>query len=120
MKIPAPSESTPDFLSQSNGRLALSESPLSWQTNPLAIKLPITNGVIGASVPPAIAISASPKRIIAAASATPSSPEGHAEVTVAAFAQAPIRSATTLAGACGIDATDVVGATRLGPVSRTA
>src|SRR6202049_2883784 len=120
MKIPAPSESTPDFLSQSNGRLALSKSPLSWQTNPLAIKLPITSGVIGASVPPAIAISASPKRIIAAASATASNPEVHAEDTVAACAAAPSRSAITLAGACGIEAADVVGGIRFGPLLRTA
>src|ERR1700726_3714437 len=95
----APSASTPHSRCESKGLLALSEAPLFGPHKPLAIKLPITNDVIGASVPPAIATSAWPVRIIIAASATASTPDGHAEETVAACADAPIRSAITLAGA---------------------
>ncbi len=75
------------------------------------MKLAMVSGVMGASAPPAIASSASPERIIAAASAIASIPEGHAEETVTAFAQAPSRSAMALAAACGIEAAaEVVGA----------
>src|SRR5262249_16351803 len=69
-------------------------------------------GVIGASLPPALANSASPDRIRASASATASNPEGHADEIVVAFAQAPIRSAMTLAGACGKAVAQVLGETR--------
>src|SRR5947207_13597413 len=118
MKTQAPSEITPESRSESKGLLAFSGSPFRHELSPLAIKLDITRGVIGASVPPPIAISASPRRIMATASATASKPDGHADDTVVALAQAPIRSAMTVAGACGIDAAEVVVGMRFGPCSR--
>src|SRR5438445_463669 len=99
MKTHAPSARTPQSLSESKGRLAFSGSPLVLEQSPLPIKLAIVNGVIGASAPPATAISASPTRIITAASATASSPDGHADETVAALADAPNRSAMKFAAA---------------------
>src|SRR6266436_2870246 len=104
MKTPAPSEITPESRSRSKGRLAFSGSPFRVELRPLAIKLAIVSGVIGASAPPAMAISAAPDLINAAASANASKPEGHAEETVAAWAAVPIRSAIVFAAACGIDA----------------
>ena len=118
-KTAAPSDITPESRSISNGRLAFSGSPLRHELSPLAIKLPITKGVMGASVPPAIASSASPERIRAAASAIASRPDGQADETVAACAEVPILSAIVTAGACGIEAADVVAAMRLGPCSWT-
>src|SRR4029453_18695428 len=110
MKTHAPSESTPCSLQESKGRLTFAGSPFDSPHRPPAIKLAMTSGVTGASVPPAIAISVSPKRILVTASATASSPEGHAEETVAASAEIPILSAITLAAAWGIDAPDGLGA----------
>src|SRR5213593_4440245 len=111
---------TPESLDTSNGRLALSGSLFRQELRPLDVKQAIASGVMGASVPPAIAISASPPRIIAAASAMASNPEGHADEIVAAFAQLPSRSAITLAAPCGREAAQVVGGARSGPWSRTA
>src|SRR5947207_3289106 len=116
----APSEITPESRSRSNGRLAVSGSSFLHEASPLAMKLAMVNGVIGASAPPAMAMSASPDQIIAAASAIASKPEGQADETVAARADAPNRSAMKLTAACGIDAAAEVGAARFGPISLTA
>src|SRR6266446_4093461 len=88
--IPAPSEIMPESRDRSKGLLAVSGSPFRNELRPLAIKLAIANGVIGASAPPAMAISASPDRTIFVASAIASRPDGQAEDTVLAFAQVPI------------------------------
>ena len=82
--IPAPSEITPESRSISNGRLAFPGSAFREELKSAAAKLAIAIGVIGASLPPAIAISACPARIIDAASATASNPEGQAADTVVA------------------------------------
>src|SRR5690242_5446087 len=116
----APSDKTPDCRSESNGLLAAWGSASHAPQSPLAIKLAMVSCVIGASAPPATATSASPERIMEAASAIASRPEGHAAETVAAFAEVPIRSAIILAGACGIEAADAVVGARLGPMSCTA
>src|ERR1700739_3182927 len=99
---PAPSERTPESLERSNGRLAFSGSLFRYELNPPAINIDIASGVTGRSAPPAIAISAAPEPIIAAASAIASKPDGQADDTVAACADIPILSAITLAAACGI------------------
>ena len=113
--MPAPSEMTPESRRQIKrpARSSLARS-FACELNPAAMKLAMIIGVIGASAPPAIARSASPERIIAAASAIASIPDGHAEETVTAFAQAPSRSAMTLAAACGIEAPRQLWAARLG------
>src|SRR5947209_5475296 len=98
----------------SNGRLALAGSAFLTELRSAAVKLAIAMGVIGASLPPATAISACPARIMAAASATASNPEGQAADSVVACAKAPIRSAITFAGPCGSDAAGVIGETRFG------
>src|SRR6186713_1586665 len=100
----APSEMTPESRVRSKGRLAFCGSELRVELKPLTIKLANECGVSGASVPPAIAISASPARIIAAASATASRPDGHAEETVEELAAVPMRSAMTFAAAWGAEA----------------
>src|SRR5438552_14764220 len=102
--MPAPSDTTPESLERSKGRLAVSGSEFRRELSPDAMKLAMAKGVMGASAPPAIAISASPDRIIAAAMAMASNPDGQAEETVAALAHAPIRSAMTFVAACGFDA----------------
>src|SRR5438105_3832949 len=106
---------TPESRSRSKGRLARSGVSLRDELNPLAIKLAIARGVIGASAPPTTAISASPERMSAAPMAMASSPDGQAEETVAALAHAPRRSAMILAAACGLDAPNELGFTRSGP-----
>ena len=113
--MPAPSEMTPESRERSNGRLAVSGSEFLRELRPEAMKLAMAKGVIGASAPPAIAKSASPDRIIAAAIAIASNPDGQAEETVVAWAQAPIRSAIMLAAAWGFEAPSAVGLTRSGP-----
>src|SRR5205085_8665236 len=71
------------------GRLARSGSELRVELNPAVVKLAIDKGVIVASVPPATAMSASPCRIIVAAEAIASRPDGHAEEIVVARAEIP-------------------------------
>jgi len=56
-----------------------------------------------------MASSASPVRIVMAALATASKPDGQAVDTVAACARTPIRSAMALAAACGFNAEIAVG-----------
>src|SRR5438046_6095737 len=80
--MPAPSEMTPESRCRSNGRLARSGSEFRVELSPAVAKLAIDKGVIVASVPPATAMSASPCRIIVAAEAIASRPDGQAEVIV--------------------------------------
>src|SRR5438105_15483542 len=98
--MPAPSDTTPESLDRSKGRLAVSGSEFLCELSPEAVKLAMAKGVMGASEPPAIAISDSPDRIIAVAMAIASNPDGQAEETVEAWAHTPIRSAITFAAAC--------------------
>src|SRR3984893_4832758 len=113
--MPAPSEITPESLNKSNGRLAFSGSSFRVEQRPDATKLANPCWVMGASAPPAMANSASPERIIAAAVATASNPDGQADETVVAFVHAPILSAIILAAAWGFEAARDVGATPLSP-----
>src|SRR2546423_10368461 len=89
MSIPAPSEMIPESRNRSKGRLARTGSEFRVELRPAVAKLAIDNGVIVASVPPATATSASPCRIIAAADAMASNPEGHADAIVVAHADIP-------------------------------
>src|SRR5215213_11554160 len=106
---------TPESRSRSKGRLALRGSVLRREESPEAMNAAKLYFVIGASAPPAIASSASPDLIMLAARSIASSPEGQADETVAAWAQAPIRSARALAAACGARALRVIGETPSGP-----
>src|SRR6476659_576035 len=87
--MPAPSEMMPESLKRSNGRLARSGSVFLVELKPAAVKLAMHSGVMVASLPPATATSASPWRIIAAADATASKPDGHADAIVVARADIP-------------------------------
>src|ERR1035437_3209869 len=113
--MPAPSEMTPESRSRSKGRLALVGASLRAELRPLAMKLAMAKGVMGASAPPTMAISASPERINPAPTAMASRPEGQADETVARLAHEPRRAAMTLAAAWGFDAPRALGPTRFGP-----
>src|SRR5207249_4714386 len=111
---------TPYCSGQTKGFVTDSGSPVQAHNRPLPIKLASVKGVMGASAPPATAASTSPLLIIAAASAKASKPDGQADETVVALAQAPMRSAMVFAAACGIDAAAELTGARLGVPRSTA
>ena len=79
----------------------------------------MANGVIGASDPPAIAISDSPLRMDAAAEATASSPETHVDEIVEVRVETPSILPINVAAACGAHDPTAKGLMEEGPRSRS-